>query len=1081
MNVMNQIRDAVVISTCPMLKPIRRFVVVAVLGTLPVFAQEPPTTNTESESRHRGPAEFKHLKYRAIGPAQGGRVSRVAGVPGDPATYYAATASGGVWKSTDGGVTFKSIFDDQPISSIGSIAVAPSDPNVVYVGSGEANIRGNVAAGNGIYKSSDAGKTWTHVWKQEGQIGAMVVHRTNADIAYAAVLGHAFGPNAERGVYRTHDGGKTWQQVLKRDQDTGASDVALDPSNPRIVFAGLWQARRRPWEMTSGGPGSGLHVSRDGGDNWKQLTGSGLPEGVWGKVGVAVAPSDGRRVYALIEADEGGLFRSDDGGDSWRRVSAHRALRQRAWYYTTLTVNPQNPDDVWFPQVPMLRTIDGGRTIRPVRGIHHGDHHDLWIDPVNPRRMIGANDGGVDVSIDGGTTWFAASMPIGQFYHVSVDTRVPYHISGAMQDLGTTQGPSNSLSRAGIVAGDWHSVGGGEAGHVVSDPSDPNIVYAGEYLGYISRYDHRTRQARNVRAWPDNPSGYGGDQMRYRFQWTAPIAVSPHDPKVVYHGAQVLFRTADGGQTWRAISPDLTRADKSKQKWSGGPITGDNTGVETYCTIFAVAESPKQKGLIWIGSDDGLLHVTRDGGATWKNVTAALKGAPEWGTVSLIEPSPFDAGAAYVVFDAHRLDDMRPYLFRTTDFGETWTRLDAKLPQDVYLHAVREDPKRKGTLYLGTERGVMYSSDAGTTWRSLQLNLPTVAVHDLVVAGDDLVLGTHGRGIWILDDLTPVRQLTTKTLDAAAHLFDPSDAIRWRYHGGRARGWAGEDPPRGAIIYYFLKEKPKGEIALEIRDAQARVVRRLSSTLRPLDGSDDFEDDEVTTRDRKPDLAIEPGVQRAVWDLRHEGARKIKGAKIDTGDPSIGPLAVPGKYTVTLVGVADARPLTAPLTVKPDPLVSLSQADYDAQLTFALQVRDEITRLTTLGEQLRSIRQQLRTRVTALGNGDGSQVRPLIESSDALVRKLDALEARLHNPAAQVVYDILAMKGGARVYSRLSPLLDWVSEGDGPPTQGVKDVYEEHKKELDRYAAELKALVDTDLARLNELAKGLNIGFVTTR
>src|SRR3982751_5582310 len=736
----------------------------ALLLTAALSAQDAP-----QDSRPESPKQFKALKYRNIGPAAGGRVARATGVPGDPATFYAATASGGVWKSIDGGTTWRSVFDDQPVSSIGSIAVAPSDPNIIYVGSGEANIRGNVAAGNGIYKSIDAGKSWTQVWDQEGQIGTMVVHPKNADIAYAAVLGHAFGPNPERGVYRTRDGGKTWQQVLKKDNDTGASDVAMDPSNPNTLFAGFWQARRFPWDLQSGGPGSGLYVSRDGGDTWKQLTGRGLPDGIWGKVGVAVAPSDSRRVYALIEAEKGGLFRSDDGGESWTLASANRALRQRAWYYTTITVHPTNPNEASFPQVPMLPTIDGGKTIEYVKGVAHGDNHDIWIDPLDPKRMIVANDGGVNVTRNAGASWYAPPLPIAQFYHVAADTRRPYQVAGAMQDLGTAQGPSDSLTGT-IHLTDWHDVGGGEAGHVYSDPSDPNIVYAGEYLGIITRYDHRTRESRNVSAWPENPSGHGGEDMKYRFQWTAPIAPSPHDPKVIYHGAQVIFRSSNGGQSWEVISPDLTRNDKSKQKWAGGPITGDNTGVETYDTVFAIAESPMQKGVIWAGSDDGLVHLTRDGGQNWTNVTGGMTGLPEWATISMIEPSPLDPSMAFVVVDAHRLDNPHPYLFKTTDYGQTWKRLDARLPQDVYLHAVREDPKKKGQLYLGTERGVMFSADGGDTWRDLRLNLPTVAVHDLIVKGDDLVLATHGRSIWIFDDLRPIREFDTRIATEPMHL-----------------------------------------------------------------------------------------------------------------------------------------------------------------------------------------------------------------------------------------------------------------------------------------------------------------------
>jgi photosystem II stability/assembly factor-like uncharacterized protein len=1054
----------------------RKFLATALVAAL-VTSASAQQQDQQKKDDSAVPKEFNALKYRLIGPAAGGRVSRVAGVPGDPATVYAATASGGVWKTVDGGTTWKPVFDEQPISSIGSIAVAASQPNVVYVGSGEANIRGNVAAGNGIYKSTDAGKTWTHVWKQEGQIGTMAVHPSNPDIAFAAVLGHAFGPNPERGVYRTRDGGKTWEQVLKKDADTGASDVAIDPSNPGIVFAGLWQARRRPWEMTSGGPGSGLYVSRDGGDTWKQLTGNGLPEGTWGKVGVAIAPSDSRRIYALIEAEKGGLFRSDDGGENWSLASGSRQIRQRAWYYTTLTVNPQNPEEIWFPQVPLLKTIDGGKTLTEVKGPHHGDHHDIWIDPKNTKRVIAANDGGVDLSSTGGETWYAPPLPIAQFYHVSVDTRTPYFVSGAMQDNGTAQGPS--LSRSGeITLGQWYSVGGGEAGHVVSDAADPNIVYAGEYLGIITRYDHRTGQSRNISAWPENPSGHGGEDMRYRFQWTAPIASSPHDPKVVYHGAQVIFRTTDGGQSWDVISPDLTRNDKSKQKWSGGPITGDNTGVETYCTVFAIAESPRQAGVIWAGSDDGLVHVTRDGGKKWENVTAAMSGFPEWGTVSIIEPSPFDAATAYVVVDAHRLDDMRPYLFKTTDFGRSWTRLDSGLPRDVYLHAVREDPAKRGQLYLGTERGVTYSIDGGKTWRELKLNLPTVAVHDLVVKGDDLVVGTHGRSVWILDDLQPIREWSPALASQSVHLFPVADAVRWRLGGG---DWASAhaafpNPPYGASVYYHLKDKLEGELKIEILDAQNRVVRTLSSVAREPDFSSEYDD---PADFKKQALSVEPGVQRAVWDLRWEGAGKIKNGKIDTGDPATGPVAVPGSYTVRLT--AGGKTLTSPLKIVADPKGSASPADLEAQLAFALRVRDAISRLTKQVNQVRSVREQLQERIKVLGGRKSERgIGELVTSMEGAVKAAASLEDRLHNPTAEVVYDILAMRGGTKLYSRLAPLQMWAIQGEGAPTAGMLQVLKEQETELADLERATQSWVTTEVAALNQQAEKLGIQFVVT-
>jgi hypothetical protein len=626
---------------------------------------------------------------------------------------------------------------------------------------------------------------------------------------------------------------------------------------------------------------------------------------------------------------------------------------------------------------------------------------------------------------------------------------------------------------------DWHGVGGGEAGHVVSDASDPNIVYAGEYLGIITRYDDRTGESRNVSAWPENPSGHGGEDMKYRFQWTAPIAPSPHDAKVIYHGAQVILRTADGGQTWQAISPDLTRNDKSKQKWSGGPITGDNTGVETYGTVFAIAESPKLQGLIWAGSDDGLVHVTRDGGKTWTNVTAAMPGLPEWGTVSMIEPSPFDAGTAYVAVDAHRLDNMRPYLYATSDFGRTWRRLDAKLPQDVYLHCIREDPAKKGLLYLATERGVMFSTDDGATWRDLKLNLPTVAVHDLVVKGDNLVLATHGRSLWILDDLQPIREMDRRITSADVHLFPVADAVRWRTGGGEygTRIASAPNPPYGASIYYFLKEKPKGELKIEILDAQKRLVRTLSSVAREPDFSSEEDDPDDF---KKQALPVDPGVQRAVWDLAWDGATKIKNGKIDTGDPTEGPRAIPGAYTVRLT--SDGKTASAPLRIVPDPRGSISPADLEAQLAYALRVRDDISKLSAIVNQVRSVREQLQARAKTLdARRSDASIAELLKTSDAVVKKAEALEDKLHNPTAEVVYDILAMRGGTRLYSRLAPLQMWAIEADGPPTAGMTQVLDVQEKELADLERETQSFLTQDVAPLNATASKLGLGFVVIR
>ncbi len=1013
----------------------------------------------------KDPGPFTNLKFRSIGPPAGGRVARAVGIAGDPRVYYAATASGGVWKSTDGGIRWSPIFDEMPIASIGSIAVAPSDPNVVYVGSGEANIRGDVAAGNGIYRSTDAGKTWKHVWVQEGQIGTMEVHPKNADVAFAAVLGHAFGPNPERGVYRTTDGGETWEKVLYVDDDTGASDVSIDPSNPRIVFAGMWEARRSPWSLVSGGDTGGVFVSRDGGDTWKKIEGKGLPEGVMGKIAVDVAPSDPRRVYALIEAEKGGLFRSDDGGENWKLVNGERYLLIRPWYFNHLTVDPANANVVWAASLQMLKSIDGGASFKTVKGIHHGDHHDVWLDSANPKRIIASNDGGVDVSLDGGESWYAPALPVSQFYHVNVDDRVPYHVHGNMQDLGTASGPSDNLSRNGITRFDWDGVGGGETGHSASVPGDPDVVYAGEYFGYLSRYDRRTRQARNVAIYPMDVSGQGAEAARYRFQWTAPMIVSRHDPKVVYHGAQFLMKTADEGLTWTAVSPDLTRNDKSKQKFSGGPITGDNTGVEVYGTLFAIAESPLKRDLLWVGSDDGLVHVTIDGGAEWRNVTP--RDMPDWGTVRTIEASSFDEGTAYLVAEKHRLDDMKPYLWKTTDYGATWKRIDSGLEARTYLHTVREDPERKDLLYVGTEKGVAFSKDGGASWTPLKLNLPTVAVHEIRVKDSDLVLGTHGRSIWILDDLTPLREMTAEIEASDAHLFSLRPGKRYRYHSGPRDIYASENPPAGAAIHYSLKEEPKEAISLRVLLPDGTEVHSFSSEeIEP----EDPEDAPDAYSRKSPALPQKKGVNRFVWDLRHRGAPRIPRAEIDMGDPSVGPMAVPGEYVVELR--AGGQVLTRPLTLEPDPRVSIARADLEEQLRLSLSIRDALDRLSKTVVSLRDVREQLESARTRIGEGE------LSESASAILDKMQALEERLHNPRAKVAYDILATEGGAKLYSKLGPLLGYVNEGDGLPTQGLKEVFAELSGELDRILSEWGELLHSDLAAWNEKARAADVPHV---
>jgi hypothetical protein len=794
---------------------------------------------------------------------------------------------------------------------------------------------------------------------------------------------------------------------------------------------------------------------------------------------------------------------------------------------------------VFAPQVQLLRSIDGGRTFNRVSGPHHGDHHDLWIDPANPDRMIASNDGGVDLSLDCGKTWYAPPLPISQFYHVSADNAVPYRVMGCMQDLGSASGPSNSLKPGGIGLGDWHNVGGGEAGFAVPDPSDPNIVYAGEYGGVLTRYDNRTKQSRNITVNQWNPSGIDPAKHKYRFQWTAPILVSRHDPKTVYHGGNVLFRTRDGGQTWQAVSKDLTRNDKHKQQWSGGPITGDNTGAEVYCTIFALGESPKQAGVLWAGTDDGKVWLTRDDCKTWTDVTANVPDLPDWGTVQCVEPSPFDAETAYLVVDNHRMDDYRPHVWRTTNFGKTWTRITDGLDPDVHCHAVREDPKKKGQLYLATERGVMTSPNAGKTWKSLQLNLPTVPVHDLVVKGDDLVLGTHGRSIWILDDLTPLREPVKP--GEPAHLFSVRPATKWYYGGGRVsshlRTSTAPNPPRGAVIWYSFNETPKATVKLEILDAKSTVIatarhasgRRKSAekdttekdsaekdTTENDTDADDEEEDRPRAGKAERKLEAKAGLNRFIWDLTHDGAETIPGAQSDAGNPGMSIPVSPGTYTVRLTVGDQSRERTVevrfdpryienlratvpiPRLVHTEPRPETRNPTPDqtrkAELAFLLAQSAAVARAPQQAAAQEQLALRVRDDITKLSRTvlriralqkqialrkellkDNADAKPLLKDSDALGQKFAALEERLHNPKAKITYDIFAARGGAMLYSQLTFLLGNVADGDGPPTKAQQELADELAKRLADDLAAFDKLVKQDVAKLNDAAKKLGV------
>ena len=1044
----------------------------------------PGTPKNEPEK----PKPYGALKYRTIGPAVGGRVDRVTGVPGDPLTFYLAAAQGGVWKSENGGRDFKPVFDEAANGNAGSIAVAASDHSVVYVGTGEANIRGNVAFGTGIFKSVDAGKSWTQVWKTHGQIGTIAIDPRNADVVYAAVFGSPFGPGKERGVYRTTDGGRNWQRVLFKDELTGASDIAIDPNRPRVLFAGMWQARRWPWTMTSGGPGSGLYRSTDGGDTWKQITEHGLPLGELGKIGVAVARADSNRVYALIEAKDGGLFRSDDGGENWERASAARVLRQRAWYYSTMTVDPNDANVVWFPQVNLVKSSDGGKSLVSVKGLHHGDNHDVWIDPTDTRRIIVGNDGGVDLSSDGGRTWFSPSLPLAQFYNIDADDRVPYHVGGTMQDWGTSSGPAYVLRGNGApLVGDFYTVGGGEAGDFAFDRELPGHIYAGEYSGYISHYQEQTGQFRDITIYPHNMSGHGAEDAKFRFQWTAPITPSAYDPKVLYHGANVLFRTNDRGAHWEPISGDLTRNDKAKQKWAGGPLTGDNTGVEIYDTIFSIAESTVAKDQIWVGTDDGLVQLTRDGGKSWQNVTPAK--LPPWATVEGIEASHKDAGTAYVVVDARRLNDVRPYLFRTRDFGKSWEQLSKGLPDDQHLFVLREDPTDANLLYVGAERGVFLSRDGGASFEDLRLNLPAVGVADIEVKHDDLILGMR-RSIWVLDDLSSLRAFAPAIRSESVHLFKPRAAYRFRLDTRWDHDGATDAAPLGMIIDYWLKDKIKEDprdddnpvadadahkydLKMEILDAQGKVVRTLSTNPRPpkypKDDADEPPEDEIA-----PELTKEQGFNRVVWDLRYEGGKRLEKAKIDSGYPERGLLAPPGTYTLRLS--ANGKTVSTTAEVKADPHSPVAAGELAQNVAYALRARDALDQLVDDIEAIRAIREQVAIVKRLVAD---TAHKDIGATADAVLARCDELDLKFHDPKAEVVYDVLAgRQGGAKLYAQIAPLYSDIQTSDYAPTQGQASELEADLAEKAALESQLAALRSGDLARLEEQMRAANLPHV---
>ena len=1002
---------------------------------------------------------FGALRWRSLGPPRGGRSIAVAGSTSRPYEYYMGATGGGLWKTTDAGVTWKPVTDALiNYSSVGAVAVSASNPDIVYIGTGEADIRGNIIQGGGAYKSTDGGKTWAHIGLTETQVIAKIrIDPANPDLVYVAAFGHHAAPNPERGVYRSKDGGKTWDRILFRDDKTGANELIIDPNNPQVVYVALWEAYRNAFEMSSGGPGSGIFKSTDGGDHWTEISrNTGLPKGTLGKIGLSVSRADSNRIYAQIEADEGGFFLSDDAGATWKRVSERRDLRQRAFYYTRVYADPKVKDTVWVLNVNIYRSTDAGKTWKPVN-VPHGDNHDLWIAANDSNRMIEGNDGGATISVNGGETWTAETMPTAQFYHVITTKHVPYHVCGAQQDNSTAcvssqaaqGGPGGSGGGADQV---FYSVGGGESGYIASDPRNPDIFYAGSYGGLISRLDRHTGQERAINPYPDNPMGYASADITERFQWTFPIVMAPADPGIIYVGSQHLWKSANEGQSWAKISPDLTRHDPKTMGASGGPITKDNTGVETYATIFSIAPSARDAGVIWTGSDDGYVQVTRNGGTSWKNVTP--KGLGDFARISLIEASPFRAGTAYVAANRYQQDDFKPYVFRTDDYGETWTAITNGVASNDFARAIREDVKQPRLLYLGTEHGIYVSFDEGANWQSLRQNLPDTPVHDIAVEERDLVIATHGRGFYVMDKIAPLRQGGIQTT-TGFHLYKPEDALR------------GLD--RNVAVDYYLKQ-PAQKVTMELRDGQGKVIRTFTGTPADADRKppEPGEDESGFRRPPEPHPSVAAGLHRVAWDMRYPGATDFPGL-IMWAASSRGPLAPPGAYEVKVT--ADGQTDTQTFAIKREPHVLKDVTDQDLREEFdlAMKVRDKASQANDAVLLVRGIKAQIQERRAKLD----AKAAPVAKALDEFEAALSAIEGEIYQVRLQSSQDPLNFP--IKLNNKIAALQGIIESADVRPTEQAYSVFRTLSNGLDEQLGKLDTGVKTKMPPLNQLLQRLKL------
>jgi photosystem II stability/assembly factor-like uncharacterized protein len=999
-------------------------------------AQEQPDGST------LGSSLFAAMKWRSIGPSRGGRSQAVAGSASRPLEYYFGATGGGLWKTTDGGITWRPVSDKFfSSSSVGAVAVAESNPDILYVGMGETQLRGNIIQGDGVYKSTDGGKSFTHLGLERTlAISRIRVHPANPDIVYVAALGDPYGANPERGVFKSSDGGTTWTKSLFRNDKTGAVDLAIDPKNPDTIYAGLWEVFRTPHSLSSGGPGSGLFKTTDGGARWTELTrNTGLPESVWGKVGVSVSGADSNRVYAIIEAAEGGVFLSDDAGQNWRRVNEDRRLRQRAFYYTRVYADPRERDTVYILNTGFYRSTDAGKSITAIR-VPHVDNHDLWIAPNDPQRMINSNDGGANVSSNGGESWTDQDFPTAQFYNVITTAHVPYHVCGAQQDNSTA-----CLSSAGD--GSLYDVGGGESGYIAPDPEDTDVFYAGSYGGFLTRINRRTGERRAINVWPDNPMGFSAGDIKERFQWTYPIVIGPTEPNTLYATSQHVWKSVDEGQSWHRISPDLTRHDPSTLGPSGGPITLDQTGVETYAVVFTLAPSPVDGQVIWAGSDDGYVHVTRDAGKTWQKVTPP--DLPDYTRVSLIEASPHAAGTAYLAGNRYQRADRAPYVYRTADYGQTWTKVVRGLPPDDFARVIREDKRRKGLLFLGTEQGIYMSFDDGAEWQSLRLDLPITPVHGIEVKGNDLIIATHGRSFYILDNISVMRQITPDTTTNAVVLFDPADVTR--------------SISRGLSIHYFLKTGAD-PVTIDILDAQGALVRTFTGTappaaVPPAAQPAGREGEENAGRPAAASVPVKAGMNQFTWDLRYPGARDFPGLIMWAGSTR-GPQAPPGRYLVKLTAHGVSR--SQDFTISRNGAVKdVTDADLQAQFELAREINAKVNAANEAVLRIRSVRDQITARLAT------TRDREIATAGKTLIEQLTVVEGELYQYRNRSSQDPLNFP--IRLNNKLAALQSLVEYGDHKPTDQARAVFKELSDRLEIQLVQLDTLAKRDLTSLNTM------------